>query len=203
MAIENGYASLAEVKAALRITDTVDDALLELAIESASREIEGYCERVFYDVGTATRVFMPEDSYITQIDDLQGLTTLETSSDGNSFDTTWTASDYQLEPLNGVAGGLTQPATRIRAIGDYLFPIWSVLNTNANEATVRITGTWGWATVPTAIKQATVLYSMRQFKRYDSPLGVAGFGDIGAIRVSRFDPDVEAMLSPYRKVRMG
>jgi len=203
MAIENGYASLAEVKAALRITDTVDDALLELAIESASREIEGYCERVFYDVGTATRVFMPEDSYITQIDDLQGLTTLETSSDGNSFDTTWTASDYQLEPLNGVAGGLTQPSTRIRAIGDYLFPIWSVLNTNANEATVRITGTWGWATVPTAIKQATVLYSMRQFKRYDSPLGVAGFGDIGAIRVSRFDPDVEAMLSPYRKVRMG
>ena len=203
MAIENGYASLAEVKAALRITDTVDDALLELAIESASREIEGYCERVFYDVGTATRVFMPEDSYITQIDDLQGLTTLETSSDGNSFDTTWTASDYQLEPLNGVAGGLTQPSTRIRAIGDYLFPIWSVLNTNANEATVRITGTWGWATVPTAVKQATVLYSMRQFKRYDSPLGVAGFGDIGAIRVSRFDPDVEAMLSPYRKVRMG
>ena len=203
MAIENGYASLAEVKAALRITDTVDDALLELAIESASREIEGYCERVFYDVGTATRVFMPEDSYITQIDDLQGLTTLETSSDGNSFDTTWTASDYQLEPLNGVAGGLTQPSTRIRAIGDYLFPIWSVLNTNANEATVRITGTWGWTTVPTAVKQATVLYSMRQFKRYDSPLGVAGFGDIGAIRVSRFDPDVEAMLSPYRKVRMG
>jgi len=203
MAIENGYASLAEVKAALRITDTVDDALLELAIESASREIEGYCERVFYDVGTATRVFMPEDSYITQIDDLQGLTTLETSSDGNSFDTTWTASDYQLEPLNGVAGGLTQPSTRIRAIGDYLFPIWSVLNTNANEATVRITGTWGWATVPTAVKQATVLYSMRQFKRYDSPLGVAGFGDIGAIRVSRFDPDVEAMVSPYRKVRMG
>lgn len=203
MAIENGYATLAEVKAALRITDTVDDALLELAIESASREIEGHCERVFYDVGTATRVFMPEDSYITQIDDLQSLTTLETSSDGDSFDTTWTASDYQLEPLNGVAGGLTQPATRIRAIGDYLFPIWSVLNTNANEATVRITGTWGWATVPTAVKQATVLYSMRQFKRYDSPLGVAGFGDIGAIRVSRFDPDVEAMLSPYRKVRMG
>lgn len=203
MAIENGYATLAEVKAALRITDTVDDALLELAIESASREIEGHCERVFYDVGTATRVFMPEDSYITQIDDLQSLTTLETSSDGDSFDTTWTASDYQLEPLNGVAGGLTQPATRIRAIGDYLFPIWSVLNTNANEATVRITGTWGWATVPTAVKQATVLYSMRQFKRYDSPLGVAGFGDIGAIRVSRFDPDVESMLSPYRKVRMG
>lgn len=203
MAIENGYATLDEVKAALRITDNVDDALLELAIESASREIEGFCERVFYDVGTQTRVFQPDDAYVTQIDDLQSLSNLETSSDGTSWDTTWTASDYQLEPLNGIAGGLSQPSTRIRAVGDYLFPIWSVLNINQHEATVRVTGTWGFATIPTAIKQATVLYSMRQFKRYDSPLGVAGFGDIGAIRVSRFDPDVEAMLMPYRKVSMG
>ena len=203
MAIENGYATLAEVKAALRISDTVDDSLLELAIESASREIEGHCERVFYDVGTATRVFVPDNGFIAQIDDLQSLTTLKTSSDGAIFDTTWTATDYQLEPLNGVAGGLTQPFTRIRSTGDYLFPVWSGFNTNANEATVQITGTWGWPAIPTAVKQATVLYSMRQFKRYDSPLGVAGFGDIGAIRVSRFDPDVEAMLSPYRKVRMG
>lgn len=203
MAIENGYATLAEVKAALRITDTVDDALLELAIESASREIEGFCERVFYNVGSETRVFQPDDAYLVQIDDLQSLTTLETSSDGTSFDTTWTATDYQLEPLNGIAGGISQPFTRIRAVGDYLFPIWSILNINQNEATVRVTGTWGFASIPTAIKQATVLYAMRQFKRYDSPLGVAGFGDIGAIRVSRFDPDVEAMVMPYRKVRMG
>jgi hypothetical protein len=48
MAITNGYASLAELKAALRISDTVDDALLETSIESASRQIDGACERVFY-----------------------------------------------------------------------------------------------------------------------------------------------------------
>jgi hypothetical protein len=41
---------------------------------------------------------------------------------------------------------------------------------------------------------------MRQFKRYDSPLGIAGFGDIGAMRVSRIDPDIESMLMPFRKV---
>jgi hypothetical protein len=40
---------------------------------------------------------------------------------------------------------------------------------------------------------------MRQFKRYDSPLGVAGFSDISAIRVSRTDPDVEALLMPFKK----
>jgi hypothetical protein len=45
--------------------------------------------------------------------------------------------------------------------------------------------------------------SLRQFKRYDSPLGAAGFGDLGVIRVSRFDPDIEALISPWKKVRMA
>ena len=52
MAVANGYASLAEVKAAARITDTVDDALLEIAIESASRAIDGHTHRNFYVAGT-------------------------------------------------------------------------------------------------------------------------------------------------------
>jgi len=46
MTISNGYATLADVKAAFRIIDDVDDTLLELSIESASREIDGWCERV-------------------------------------------------------------------------------------------------------------------------------------------------------------
>jgi phage gp36-like protein len=51
MAIVNGYATLDEVKAALRISDTVDDSLLEIAIESASRMIDGYAMRNFYQSG--------------------------------------------------------------------------------------------------------------------------------------------------------
>ena len=35
MAITNGYATLAQVKASLRITDSVDDDLIELAIEGS------------------------------------------------------------------------------------------------------------------------------------------------------------------------
>jgi hypothetical protein len=41
----------------------------------------------------------------------------------------------------------------------------------------------------------------RLFKRNDSPLGVAGFGDMGVMRVSRFDPDIEALIAPYKRVR--
>jgi hypothetical protein len=198
LAIVNGYCSLAEVKASARITDNVDDALLELAVESASRLVDSYTQRNFYNAGTATRLFIPQDSYVTEIDDLITLSTLQTS-DGDNFGTTWAAKDYQLEPLNGVVDGLTgHPTTRIRAVDDFLFYMLE------GEATVRITGVWGWSAVPTAVKQATVIQAARIFKRNDSPLGIAGFGEMGAVRVGvQLDPDVKHLIDVYRKVRFA
>ncbi len=198
MAITNGYTTLAVLKSSMRIPadDTMDDALLETAIESASRQIDGHCERVFYS-GTATRVYTPNDNFVTETDDIVSITSLMTTSDGSGFDTTWTATDYQLEPLNGVAGGLVSPATQIRAVGNYIFTVIG------KEATVQVTGTFGWSSVPVAIKQATLILAQRQFKRYDSPLGVAGFGDIGVVRVSRIDPDVASLIAPFRRVRVA
>ena len=75
MAITNGYATLADVKAALRITDTVDDTLLELAVESASRLVDGYCARVFYNMGSSVRYYSTGDPYFCPIDDLISITT--------------------------------------------------------------------------------------------------------------------------------
>lgn len=199
MAITNGYCTLADVKSALRITDTVDDSLIELSIEAASREIDGYCQRAFYST-TATRVFNATNAFVTETDDLISVTALKTSDDGATYNTTWSTTDFQLEPLNGVSAGLTQPYTRVRAIGSKLFPLWSITGTYSNFAGIQIQGVFGWTAVPTAVKQAAILLSMRQFKRYDSPLGVAGFGDIGVIRVGRVDPDVEALLMPFKKM---
>lgn len=203
MAITNGYCSLADVKAALRITDDIDDTLLELCVESASRDIDGACERVFYQTAGATRTYVPTDSFTVDIDDLVSLTTLKTSSGGVNFDITWESGDYQLEPLNNFASGIQYPANRIRAIGSYLFPVWEPSNVNAQEATVQVVGTFGWSSIPTAIRQATILLAMRHYKRYDSPLGIAGFSDVGAVRVSRIDPDVQNLIQPFRRVRMA
>lgn len=205
MAITNGYCSLADIKAALRIPtgDTIDDALLELAVESASRDIDGACERVFYKTTGATRIYVPRDSFLVETDDIVSVTTLKTSSGGVTFDITWGAGDYQLEPLNGQSGGLVTPFDQIRAIGSYLFPVWEPSNVNAQEATVQVTGTFGWNAVPTAIKQATILLAMRIYKRLDSPLGVAGFSDLGAVRVSNIDPDINRLIMPFKKVRMA
>jgi len=198
MAIVNGYCSLAEIKASARITDSVDDSLLELAVESASRMVDSYTQRYFYNAGTATRLFAPQDSYVAEIDDLITLTTLQTS-DGDDFGTTWAAKDYQLEPLNGNVDGLTgHPATRIRAVDDFIF------NVLDGEATVRVVGVWGWSAVPIAVKQATIIQAARIFKRNDSPLGIAGFGEMGAVRVGvQLDPDVKHLIDVYRKVRFA
>jgi hypothetical protein len=88
-------------------------------------------------------------------------------------------------------------------VGDYTFPVWEPNNVNAYEATVQVVGTFGWASVPAAIKQAAILLSLRQYRRYDSPLGVAGFDDVSVIRVGRVDPDVQRLIDPFRKVRMA
>jgi len=198
MAITNGYCTLADLKAALRVQDSIDDSLLELAIESASREIDGYCERVFYST-SGTRVYAPTNIYTVTTDDIISVTTLKSSSDGVTYDITWQTSDYQLEPLNGVAGGLVTPYTRIRATGNYLMPSFSAGTFYELEALIQVTGVFGWSAVPAAIRQATVILAMRLFKRLDAPLGMIS-NDLGSMRVGRFDPDVEALVAPFRKV---
>lgn len=196
MAISNGYCTLAEVKAAARITDTIDDTLLELCIESASREIDGYCGRNFFTAGTTAtvRTYTATNSDFVPVDDFASTTGFVlATSDGldGVFGTTWGTADYQLEPLNGVSEGVSWPYTRIRSTGNKGFPYGD------SRAGVQVTARWGWSATPTAIKQATILLSSRLFKRYDSPLGVAGFGDMGAIRVARVDVDVQALIDPY------
>lgn len=206
MAITNGYASLSQVKAAARITDTVDDTLLELSIESASRMIDQHCGRRFYTAGTETRVFVADNSFYCQVDDVAGTAiTVKTSDDLDGvYDTTWAVTDYQAEPLNRNVNGITFPTTRLRAVGDYLFPVgWH--RSNLGEAGVQVTAEFGFGTtVPTDVTHACIISSLRLFKRFDSALGVAGLGpDMGVVRVSRVDADVAAILAPFRKNPIG
>jgi len=196
LAIANGYATLADVKAALRVQDTLEDSLLEVAIESASRLIDGYTGRVFYNAGTVTRYYVPQDSFTTDLDDYISLSEVKTSTNADStFDVTWAATDYQVEPLNGIVDGVAFPTYRLRAVGNYLFPLFN------QEATVKVTGVAGWSSVPVTVKQATIIQSLRIFKRLDSPWGVT-FSEFGAARVSsRLDPDVAQLVDPLRRVR--
>jgi hypothetical protein len=196
MAISNGYATLSEVKASLRLTDTIDDALLETAIESASRMIDGFTARTFSNAGTAVRNFAATDEINLIIDDAITVTQVASTDEVGGTYTIWKPTDFQLEPINSRSDGLYMPFTSIRAVNDYLWPVVD------QQALVRITAVYGFPAVPIAIKQATVIQSSRLYKRLDSPLGVAGFGDMGAIRVGRYlDPDVEQLVMPFKIMR--
>jgi len=200
VAVTNGYCTLADVKAALRLQDTVDDALLENSINSASRMIDQYCNRYFYS-GTAgeVRYYQANDGFTCWIDDAQTITEVKTASvDPTIFDTTWEAGDYQALPINRVANGGYYPITAITATDNYLFPVW------ADIALVKVTGTWGWPSVPEPIKFAAIIQASRLYKRLESPLGVAGVSDIGIMRVgANIDGDVAQLINPFRLLRTG
>lgn len=195
MSITNGYCTLNEMKAALRIPvgDSIDDSLLEMAVESASRMIDSECDRNFFSAST-TRDFVPSDRITVDTDDLTEITSVKLDDAGDlTFGITLQTSDYQTEPLNQRVSGNAYPIYRLRMIGDYLLPMWG------DQATVRIEGTYGFTPVPTQVVQACVIQASRIYKRLDSPLGFAGFTDMGVARVGRVDPDVSMLIRPFKK----
>lgn len=193
MTITNGYCTLSELKSVMRINDTVDDTMLEARITEASRVIDQHCDRRFYaDTNATARLYVPPVSDLVMVDDISttiGLIVKIDSNGDGTYATTLTASQYQLEPVNGLAKG--SPVTMIRAIN-------TAMPTRSAPAGVQVTAKWGWPSVPSPVTSACILLAGRLVKRGDSLLGVAGFGDLGAITVRAIDPDVERMLRPYR-----
>lgn len=189
------YASNAQIKAALNITDTDRDSIVGMAGSAASELIDLYCGRTFGTV-SATRYYSASNSGVLAVDDLAGtaLTVLSSSSVDGTYDVTWTAdTDYQLDPLNGRRNGITWPYTALRAVGSKSWPI------GGGEASVKITGPFGWPSVPSVVVQSAVLQASRIYMRNMSPLGVAGGNEFGVMRVTKaLDPDVAVMLADFR-----
>jgi hypothetical protein len=57
------------------------------------------------------------------------------------------------------------------------------------EGQMIVNAKWGWITIPSTIKQACLLQTSRYLKRRDFPFGMAGL-----------DPDIDMMLSSYRRI---
>lgn len=52
---------------------------------------------------------------------------------------------------------------------------------------------------PQRIRSAVLLTAARLAKRSTSPEGVAGFGDLGVVRIMQVDPDVERSIMRFLK----
>jgi hypothetical protein len=192
------YATLPKLKNYLGIgaldDPTTDDEKLQDALESATTEINTHCSRRFYaDLTASARLFHPAghggvvlvDDFWTN-DDL----VIETTSDGVTW-TAWSASDYELEPLNGVMDGESGwPYTRIRAVGSRRFY-------KTARASVRVTAKWGWQMVPAPVHQACLILAAENAKLSEAPFGVGGYGEFGIVK-ARDNPFAARKLQRYQ-----
>lgn len=192
------FVTTTDLKALLGITDTVDDTRLQLACDAAIQQVQAECNRQFtYDTTTSARVFAASTWGVLETDDFGTTSGLGVKTDDDEdgvFETTWAGADYQLEPVNGRLSGQAWPYNRLRAIESRNWPI------NRGRALVEITARWGWASVPNPVKQAGLIQAATLFKSAEAPLGVAGFGDIGIMRIRQaMHPTAAALLAPYRR----
>jgi hypothetical protein len=177
------------------VTDTVDDTAAEIAIEAASRMIDDYTKRQFFQSGAGvgapeTRYFTPECPDRIYIDDLVSVTTLATDDGGGTYPTVWVAGDYVLLPENASIYGNPYTYIEEAAGGANTF--------GSSRKGVQISGVWGFPAVPMVVRQACIIQALRLFKRKDSPFGVAGVGEFGQVQLqATIDPDVKQLLSPF------
>lgn len=191
----NEYATLALFKTYLGISDATRDDLLNQALASGSRSIDEACGQRFYLDGSASqrtynprrRIYSDASGDLLLVDAIGSTTGLVVEVGSGS---SWTAvTDYETFPDNALAKGV--PITGLLRPASLW--TWSY----SSRTRVRITARWGWPAIPEAIETATLIQASRFFKRKDSPEGVLGSAEWGAVRLSRRDPDVWNLIEPF------
>lgn len=191
------YASLAELKASIGISDSADDTALQSVLDATDALIDLYCGRK-QGFGTAseTRYYTAEAYEYVLIDDLVSITTLSTDDLGdNTYPTTWTTgTDYNLAPGNAALDGW--PYTQIDVSVTYPknFP------KNVYRG-VKVVGVFGWPSVPSAVKQSALIQAGAVWSSRTSPFGVIGSQDLGGIlrQTRALHPEAQVLLEAYRK----
>lgn len=130
------YCTITDIKASLGITSTTDDTIMRKIAESASRNIDNFCQRFFY-IESATKYFEGSNSPLWLSPDLLSIDTdgLSTDEDGDAtFESTFETTDYHLKPFN------TFPKTHIILSDDSDYGSFA----NGVRRGVEIAGVWGY-----------------------------------------------------------
>lgn len=229
----NEYLSVEALKFALRDTrpapNSFDDAYL-IAIRAASEQIEEHCDQRFWRDATATALlFRAEEARVLwtgPIADATNLVIEFDEDDDGVFETTLTAADWQLGPVDRRPG---KPYYEINLVGGRWFPgAWRNLGysgalrtlsynhygqvdprVRSMRARVRVTAHWGWPAVPWQVVQACQILAIDNFKSKDmtgnsagTPMTAAGsFGAQAAYQVKGggFNPRAAALLCGLRE----
>jgi hypothetical protein len=203
MAITNGYATLAEIKAYMSISDNTDNDLLENLVESASRSIDRIANRRFYlDATASARLYRAYSNIFVFVDDIGTTSNLVVAIDENgngTYSKTLTLNtDYILDPLTSQS--LNRPFTQLTMVSNTeSWPIFPGLTSNGLRPGVQVTARWGWPSVPDDLNMACLILTADLYKRKDAPGGILGLGDLGVVRMSPIGRDVTAMVRAYKK----
>lgn len=196
MTITNGYVTLAELKEPerLNLKDTTYDTALEGLIEAVSREIDNACARFFWkDTIDTAYYFTPREATRLLIGDFASITSLSVDDSGSRVYRAWTVdTDFDLWPYDASVLGKPYVMIETTPATGKAFPV-------GVSKGAKIVGKRGWPAVPKPIKEACILWSMRTYKRYATPLGVSAMTALGemSVKVPPPDPDVAHLLSPY------
>lgn len=190
------YTTLASCKAQLSITDSLDDTLLGLAIDAASRGVDRWTGTEFGTSVATARVYTSQGDtvWVDRFTSTTGLL-VKTGTDGTTYPTTLPAAQFFLQPVNAPARGLAYYSIRspfytgtsgTGFVGGYGFP------------DVQVTAKWGWDYIPADIELATRIKACRLFQRKDTPFGDGGGGNYGnVVLVEADDTDVRMLLAVY------
>ena len=201
MTLVNCYCSLVDIGERLGISDFEDDVTLEAAITSAKNALEYAYGQFWYDSGAASaRVFIPASSHHAKVDPFHTTTGLIIKTDDDDdgvFETTWSASDYELEQFGGdMAGMMSAPYDTIRGI-DRTFTKYG-----KRRRTLEVTARWGWAAVPQSVHEASKILAVDLWKRKDVAFGIqTGTVEFGGLRIGRdLMAQVQSLMAPFNRV---
>lgn len=181
-----------------KVSDVIDDEKLESMVEGICRAIDEHLGRRFYlDSADATRTFTAERGGVLRAGDLVSVTSVQTDEDGDrTYERTWAAADWELDPPNAALDGKPYRKICVTPLGSYSFP--------TGRRGVKVTGRWGWPSVPKPVVEACLLMTEKLFKRKDAIFGVVGNPEFGTLKqMIREDPEVHLLLDPYYMLGIG
>jgi hypothetical protein len=189
------YCTPEQLKSRTGISDSYDDREILAACRSVSRWIDEHCDRTFAR-RAVTLQLTPCGPYAVETPDIVSVTTLKTDDDADGvYETTWSASDFELQPVGAATQLEARPYTSIAAVGSRLFPITYGYGRKARAEAAVVAG---WPRLPAAVNEAAAILTGDYLALGGMKFGVAGYGEYGAVR-ARISSPALAMLAPYRR----
>lgn len=191
------YATLAEFKSAVGITDSADDTALQSVLDATDALIDNYTDRAAgFGTASQTRYYTAEDFSYVLVDDLVSVSSLTTDDNGDgTYETTWTLNtDYVFAPANNALDGWPYTSIETSVTWPKNFP-------KGVYRGVKVIGVFGWPAVPSAVKQAAIIQAGAVWSSRTSPFGVIGSQDLGGIlrQTRALHPESQVLLEAFRK----